>query len=169
MRARGRSGPACLSRTADRLGRASTATGERFGHHGKAGGFRRIKAQYRHPRAIQGAEKPGLHPQFLRASAVEAFHADAHAPGHGSVRLKDVRFCGKGSIDQRVSDQPLDIGPSAPYLKRSFTRSVQVLVLGECRSPDFLKESSSSFSSLRWCSVIFTGVSTDTWQYRSPG
>ena len=55
------------------------------------------------------------------------------------------------------------------YLNRSLTRSVQLLAFGECLSPPLRKDSSSSFSSLRWCSVSLIGVSTCTWQYRSPG
>ena len=55
------------------------------------------------------------------------------------------------------------------HLNRSFTRSDQVLEFGEWRSPDFLNDSSSSLISLRWCSVSLMGVSTLTWQYRSPG
>lgn len=57
----------------------------------------------------------------------------------------------------------------AAYLNRSLTRSVQLLALGECFSPPFFSDSSNSLSSLRWCSVSLTGVSTETWAYRSPG
>src|SRR5690349_18259340 len=46
------------------------------------------------------------------------------------------------------------------YLNRSLTRSVQLLALGEWRSPPFLRDSSSSLSSFFWCSVSLTGVST---------
>ena len=60
-------------------------------------------------------------------------------------------------------------GPPTVHLKMFFTRSVQLLEFGECFSPPFLKDSSSSLSSLRWCSVSLTGVSTTMWQYRSPG
>ena len=68
----------------------------------------------------------------------------------------------------------LAAGPDAnwgrrAYLNRSLTRSAQLLLVGEWRSPDLRNDSSSSFSSLRWCSVSLTGVSTLTWQYRSPG
>ena len=55
------------------------------------------------------------------------------------------------------------------YLNRSFTRSAQLFSLGEWRSPPLRNDSSSSFSSLRWCSVSFTGVSTAMCAYRSPG
>ena len=54
-------------------------------------------------------------------------------------------------------------------LKKFFSRSVQLSPLGEWREPPFLSDSSSSRSSLRWCSVSLTGVSTTMWQYRSPG
>ena len=54
-------------------------------------------------------------------------------------------------------------------LKKLLSLSVQLLPLGEWREPPFLSESSSSRSSLRWCSVSLTGVSTTMWQYRSPG
>jgi len=57
----------------------------------------------------------------------------------------------------------------APYLNRSFTRSVQLLEFGECLSPPLRSDSSSSLSSLRWCSVSLMGVSMVMWQYRSPG
>ena len=46
----------------------------------------------------------------------------------------------------------------APSLNRSLTRLDQLLEVGECCSPLLRKDSSSSFSSLRWASVIFTGV-----------
>ena len=59
--------------------------------------------------------------------------------------------------------------PAAGQLKNSFALSNQPLSVGLCFSPPFLSDSSSSFSTLRWCSVSFTGVSTRTWQYRSPG
>ncbi len=55
------------------------------------------------------------------------------------------------------------------HLNRFLTRSVQLMALGECRSPPLRRLSSSSLSSLRWCSVSLIGVSTATWQYRSPG
>ena len=51
----------------------------------------------------------------------------------------------------------------------AFLNRHQLSPLGEWRAPPFLSESSSSRSSLRWCSVSLTGVSTAMWQYRSPG
>lgn len=59
--------------------------------------------------------------------------------------------------------------PGGAQLKNSFALSNQPLSVGLCLSPPFLSDSSSSFISLRWCSVSLTGVSTRTWQYRSPG
>ena len=53
--------------------------------------------------------------------------------------------------------------------KKLFSLSVQPSSLGECLAPPVLIDSSSSLSSLRWCSVSLTGVSTVMWQYRSPG
>ena len=54
-------------------------------------------------------------------------------------------------------------------LKKFFSLSVQLSSLGECLAPPFLSDSSNSFNSFFWCSVSLTGVSTVTWQYRSPG
>ena len=62
---------------------------------------------------------------------------------------------------------------SAPYpaiqLKNSFTRSVQDLLCGEWRSPPSFSEA-SNWRRMFFCSSLRrTGVSTTTWQYRSPG
>ena len=56
------------------------------------------------------------------------------------------------------------VGLRQAYLNRSLTRSVQLLALGEWRSPPFFSDSSSSLSSFFWCSVSLTGVSTAMWQ-----
>ena len=53
---------------------------------------------------------------------------------------------------------------SSAYLNRSLTRSVQLFELGECLSPPLRRDSSSSLSSLRWCSVSLMGVSSVMWQ-----
>ena len=45
-------------------------------------------------------------------------------------------------------------------LKNSFALSNQPLSVGLCFCPPFLSDSSSSFMSLRWCSLSLTGVST---------
>ena len=60
-------------------------------------------------------------------------------------------------------------GRSIPQLKKLLRRLVQLSPLGRCLLPPFFRDSSSSRSSLRWCSVSLTGVSTVMWQYRSPG
>ena len=57
----------------------------------------------------------------------------------------------------------------AQALKKFFSLSVQPSSVGVCLAPPFLTESSKSLSSLRWCSVSLTGVSIETWQYKSPG
>ena len=69
----------------------------------------------------------------------------------------------------RGADKPAPAPAPLAQLKNSFALSIQPLSVGLCFSPPFLSDSSSSFSTLRWCSVSFTGVSTRTWQYRSPG
>ena len=61
------------------------------------------------------------------------------------------------------------VGSPKVHLKSPFTRFVNDIAFGECRSPDFLNDSSNSFNSLRWRSVSLVGASTLTWQYRSPG
>jgi hypothetical protein len=71
----------------------------------------------------------------------------------------------KGWIPGRARDDN-DFGYA---LKKPFNLSAQDSSVGECLAPPFFSDSSSSFSSLRWCSVSFTGVSTAMWQYRSPG
>jgi hypothetical protein len=74
----------------------------------------------------------------------------------------------RGSAKSPENAAP-DGGGLGGYLNRSLTRSVQVLELGECLSPPLRSDSSSSLSSLRWCSVSLIGVSSVIWQYRSPG
>ena len=80
---------------------------------------------------------------------------------------------GKALDNKKATRRPLlefaGAGPGGAQLKNSFALSNQPLSVGLCFSPPFLSDSSSSFMSLRWCSVSLTGVSTRTWQYRSPG
>ena len=57
----------------------------------------------------------------------------------------------------------------AVQLKNSLTRSVQDLLCGEWRSPPSFSEASNWRRMFFWSSLRRTGVSTTTWQYRSPG
>ena len=79
---------------------------------------------------------------------------------------------GIGSQDKKRGTgcpAPLSGSRQPPQLKNDFAFSNQPLSFGLCLWPPFLNDSSSSLSSLRWCSVSLIGVSTATWQYRSPG
>src|SRR4051812_44179536 len=90
--------------------------------------------------------------------------------------------CGAGGTTTRQKRQGREVPPllhaleanaygvaDAYALKKFFNLSAQPSSLGECLEPPFFSDSSSSLSSLRWCSVNLTGVSTLMWQYRSPG
>lgn len=111
------------------------------------------------------------------------------AAGECRIYAYDASFCcgsnargagaayGESADNKKAARRPLWIrrrGPRQPPLRRhqlknSLALSNQPLSVGLCLSPPFLSDSSSSFMSLRWCSVSLTGVSTRTWQYRSPG
>ena len=61
-------------------------------------------------------------------------------------------------------------GQTCSYqVNRFFRRSAHDWLLGVCLAPPFFSDSSNSLSSLRWCSVSLTGVSTTMCTYRSPG
>lgn len=98
-----------------------------------------------------------LRPQAKKSP--EALRQPVHAEARGLARSRTSLVPGGMIVFQLDSAQ----------LKNSLALSNQPLSVGLCLSPPFLSDSSSSLSSLRWCSVSLTGVSTRTWQYRSPG
>jgi hypothetical protein len=63
-------------------------------------------------------------------------------------------------------------GPARPFhsaVKKPFIRSTKLFSCGECFCPPAFSKPSNSRSSFFCFSVSRTGVSTVTWQYKSPG
>ena len=118
----------------------------------------------RRARASQSGQLQSVAIQMpARTASASGFQPCRDRPGVSAFRsaiAAIVGALGRGACGRRRKPQALN---------RSLTRSLQLLLVGECRSPALRNDSSSSFSSLRWCSVSLIGVSTLTWQYRSPG
>jgi DNA repair photolyase len=74
--------------------------------------------------------------------------------------LQAARDAGADSAFSIVLRLPWEVNPLFQHwlLEEVLHRSVQLLALGECLSPPLRSDSSSSLSSLRWCSVSLTGV-----------
>jgi hypothetical protein len=117
-------------------------------HRVDLAGCHRRRHPVAQPQLLVALEQPAVDQQALVLVLDEELGA-----GHGA-----------GPAEEADLDAHAPISAcSASQEKNSVNLSNQPLSFGLCLWPPFLNDSSSSFSSLRWCSVSLTGVSTSTW------